>query len=93
MVPYVLEPVIGIGDRREVWLEIGSGNVAGGFGRQRDELGRCDGGGRGPPADPRGGFGGIGVIKDGGEALAATTCGGGIGIRIGSAWSLSWRPS
>ena len=35
----------------------------------------------------------IGVIKDGGEALAAATCGGGIGIRIGSAWRLSWRPS
>lgn len=91
VVAYVLEPLVGFGDRGQVGLQVGSGHVAGGLGRQRDELRRCDGGGRRPPADPRAGIGGIGVVEDGRQALAAATTGGGcgIGVGIGSAWGPS----
>lgn len=88
MVPDVLESVVGLQDRCDIGLEIGSGNIGGGLGGERRELGSRDGGGRRrPPADPRRRFGGVRVIEDRGQALAraATAAGGDIGVGIGSA--------
>lgn len=78
MVDYVLEAVVVIGNGGHVGLEVGSGHGVGcGFGQKGQEFGRGDGGGGGPPPDPGGGVGGIGIVEDGGEALA------GAGIRVG----------
>lgn len=66
----VLEAVVGVGDGGEVGEEVGSGDLGGGLGGgDGGEFGRRDGGGGGPPADPGGGVGGVGVVEDRGEAL------------------------
>lgn len=84
----VLEAVVVIGNGGEVRLEVGSGHGVGcGFGYEGREFGRGDGGGGGPPADPRGGVGGIGVVEDGGEALAGIRVGYGIGSAVGPSGS------
>lgn len=75
----VLEPGVRVGDRGDVAVEVGSGEVRPGELRGSDggELGGSHGGGGGPPADPGGvgavdaGFASVGVVEDRGEALAA----------------------
>ncbi|KAM3016985.1 hypothetical protein FF2_000933 [Malus domestica] len=64
---------------------LGRDDVGRRFRHEMCEFGRGNGGGGGPPADLGGGVGGIGVVEDGGEALAGV----GVGYGIGSAVQLS----
>lgn len=91
----VLETLVRLKDGGDVGDEIRSGEI-GGFGRggKRVEFGERDGGGGGPPADPRGavwvvavhsGLAEVRIIEDGGEALGAPigdrSAEGGVGTR------------